>query len=141
MAQPARITCAREPSLDVAEFRRVLVESGLGTTRPIDDLARLGAMLSAADLVVTARLEQPGRPLVGVARCLTDFTWCCYLSELAVCASAQGLGIGKALLDETRRQLGPTVSINLFSMPKVVAFYERAGMERFPDAFWYRRER
>jgi GNAT superfamily N-acetyltransferase len=135
-----RLICAREPALDVEEFRRVLVESGLGATRPVGDLARLGAMLSAADLVVTARLDQPGRPLVGVARCLTDFTWCCYLSELAVSASAQGLGVGRALLDETRRQLGPTVSLNLFSMPDVVGFYERAGMERFPDAFWYRRQ-
>jgi ribosomal protein S18 acetylase RimI-like enzyme len=136
-----RVVCAREPHLDPAEFRRVLVESGLGTTRPIDDLPRLGAMLSAANLVVTARLEGPGNTLVGVARCLTDFSWCCYLSELAVCASTQGLGVGQALLEETRRQLGPTVSLVLFSMPDAVGFYERTGMERFPDAFWYRRER
>jgi GNAT superfamily N-acetyltransferase len=134
------IICAREPDLDVAEFRRVLVESGLGTTRPVDDLPRLAAMLTAADLILTARMKDAGNALVGVARCLTDFTWCCYLSELAVCASAQGLGIGKALLNETRRQLGPKVSINLFSMPDAVGFYERSGMARFADAFWYRRE-
>jgi ribosomal protein S18 acetylase RimI-like enzyme len=133
------IVLAREPDLDLAEFRRVLVESGLGATRPIDDRPRLEAMLRAADLIVTARREGTGE-LVGVARCLTDFTWCCYLSELAVSASAKGLGIGKAILDETRRQLGPQVSLNLFSMPDVVGFYDRAGMERFPDAFWYRRQ-
>lgn len=137
----ARVVYSAEPNLDAADFRRVLVESGLGATRPIDDLPRLAAMVAAADLVVTARLDDSGRALVGVARCLTDFTWCCYLSELAVCASAQGLGIGRGLLDETRRLLGPGVSLNLFSMPDVVAFYERAGMERFPDAFWYRRAR
>jgi GNAT superfamily N-acetyltransferase len=141
MADHPRILYAREPALDVEEFRRVLVESGLGATRPVDDLPRLRAMLSAADLVVTARLEEARHTLVGVARCLTDFTWCCYLSELAVSASVHGLGIGKGLLNEVRHQLGPTVSINLFSMPNAVGFYERIGMEHFPEAFWYRRER
>jgi ribosomal protein S18 acetylase RimI-like enzyme len=136
-----RVHYAREPALDVAEFRRVLVESGLGAIRPVDDESRLGAMLSAADLILTARLEQAGHPLVGIARCVTDFVWCCYLSELAVSASAQRLGVGKGLLDEARRQLGPAVSLILLSVPEAAGFYERAGMARVPDAFWYRRER
>jgi ribosomal protein S18 acetylase RimI-like enzyme len=140
MTERPRILYAREPSLDVIEFRRVLVESGLGATRPVGDEPRLKAMLSAADLILTARLERAGYPLVGVARCVTDFAWCCYLSELAVSASAQGLGIGKGLLDEARRQLGPSVALFLASMPDVVGFYERVGMARLPDAFWYRRE-
>jgi len=55
--------------------------------------------------------------------------------------SAQGLGIGKGLLDEARRQLGPEVSIMLASVQDAVGFYERIGMARIPDAFWYRRER
>jgi ribosomal protein S18 acetylase RimI-like enzyme len=141
VAERTRVLYARESALDVAEFRRVLVASGLGATRPIDDLPRLEAMLAAANLVVTARLAEPARPLVGVARAVTDFTWCCYLSELAVSASAQGLGIGRALLNEVRQQLGPTVSLVLFSMPEAVGFYERAEMARFPDAFWYQRQR
>ena len=140
MPERPRVRYAREPTLDVTEFRCVLLESGLGAIRPVDDEPRLKAMLSAADLILTARLEQPGDPLVGVARCVTDFAWCCYLSELAVSASAQGLGIGKGLLDEARRQLGPSVSVILLSVPEAVGFYERAGMTRMPDAFWYRRE-
>lgn len=139
MTERPRILYAREPTLDVTEFRRVLVESGLGAIRPVEDEPRLGAMLSAANLIVTARLEQAGHPLVGVARCITDFAWCCYLSELAVSPSAQGLGIGKGLLDETRRQLGPSVALILASVPEAVGFYERVGMERVADAFWYRR--
>jgi ribosomal protein S18 acetylase RimI-like enzyme len=134
------ILYAREPTLDVAEFRRVLVESGLGAIRPVEDTDRLKAMLSASNLIVTARLDGPGSPLVGVARCVTDFAWCCYLSELAVSASAQRLGIGKGLLDEARRQLGPKVSLILASVPEAVRFYERAGMTRLPDTFWYRRD-
>jgi ribosomal protein S18 acetylase RimI-like enzyme len=130
---------AREPALGVSEFRDVLIQSGLGAPRPVDDETRLEAMLSGANLIVTARLEEPGSSLVGVARAVTDFAWTCYLSELAVAKSAQGLGIGKGLIDEMRRQLGPTVSLVLASMPEAVGFYERIGMPRMPDAFWYRR--
>ena len=140
MTESVRVLYAREANLDVAEFRRVLVESGLGTTRPVDDEPRLKAMLSGSNLVVTARLEQPDRPLVGVARCMTDFSWNCYLSELAVSAAAQNLGVGKGLLDEARRQLGPSVSLILASVPDAVGFYKRVGMATLPDAFWYRRE-
>lgn len=131
---------SREPALEVADFKRVLVESGLGRIRPVDDEVRLGGLISGASLFVTARLATEGRPLVGVARCITDFSWCCYLSDLAVSASAQGLGIGRGLLDETRRQLGPGVSLTLISLPDAAGFYEKAGMARLSEAFWYRRE-
>lgn len=140
MTAQSKIIYAREPELDVAEFRRVLVESTLGETRPVDDDARLQAMLSGANLVLTARLDIEGRPLIGVIRAITDFSWVCYVSELAVSQSAQGLGIGKGLMDEARRQLGPSVAISLISMPDAVGFYERIGMKRMADAFWFSRE-
>jgi ribosomal protein S18 acetylase RimI-like enzyme len=135
------IVYAREPNISVEEFRRVLVESTLGATRPVDDPARLAAMLRGANLIVTARLDHDDRPLIGVARCITDFSWNCYLSELAVSSSVQGLGVGKGLIDEVRRQLGPTVSLVLASVPGAVGFYERIGMPRMPDTFCFRRER
>ncbi|MER8665196.1 GNAT family N-acetyltransferase [Mesorhizobium sp. M1148] len=140
MTAQSKIIYAREPELDVAEFRRVLVDSTLGETRPVDDDARLQAMLSGANLVLTARLDVEGTPLIGVIRAITDFSWVCYISELAVSQSAQGLGIGKGLMDEARRQLGPSVAISLISMPDAVGFYERIGMTRMADAFWFSRE-
>lgn len=129
-----------EPRLDVESFRRVLDESGLGSIRPTGDPVRLQAMLSAADLVVTARLGGADGPLVGVARCLTDYAWCCFLSDLAVARVAQGQGVGQGLLDEVRRHLGAQVALILSSVPEAAAFYERVGMERIAEAFWYRRE-
>ncbi|TIT76661.1 MAG: GNAT family N-acetyltransferase [Mesorhizobium sp.] len=125
MMPTSKVFYASEPALDVADFRRVLVESGLGETRPVDDEARLKSMLGSANLVLTARLDVEGRPLVGVARAITDFSWVCYVSELAVSASAQGLG----------------VAIGLISMPDAVGFYERIGMQRMTDAFWFSRKR
>ncbi|PBB16413.1 GNAT family N-acetyltransferase [Mesorhizobium sp. WSM4313] len=141
MVKPSEILYASEPALDVAEFRRVLVESGLGETRPVDDEARLKTMLGNANLVLTARLDIKGKPLIGVARGVTDFSWVCYISELAVSASAQGLGVGRGLMDEAQRQLGPSVAISLISMPNAVGFYERIGMTRMTDAFWFSRKR
>jgi len=139
MSERPRVLYANEPALSVAEFRRVLVESGLGASRPVDDEARLSEMLAGAGIIVTARLDQPGTPLVGVARGMSDLAWSCYLSEVAVSSTAQGLGIGKGLLDEVRRQLGERVSVVLLSVPEAVGFYERAGMTSMPHAFWYRR--
>lgn len=135
--EPA-IVYAREASVAVADFRQILLDSGLGAIRPVGDEPRLQQMLDAADLIVTAR--RPDGELVGIARCVTDFAWCCYLSELAVSKSAQGLGIGKDLLDEARRQLGPSVSLILASVPDAVGFYERAGMAPMQHTFWYKRE-
>ncbi len=123
----------------------------MGTTRPVSDEARLSQMLSESNLIITARLDWTdnpvggiplgGTPLVGVARCLTDFSWCCYVSELAVSASSQGLGIGKGLLDALRRELGPAVSVILVSVPDAVGFYKKSDMATMPNAFCFQRER
>lgn len=139
MGQPAQsqIAYGIEPDLDAAEFRRVLVESGLAARRPADDLARLGRMLRQADLVVTARRDGA---LVGVARTLTDFSFCAYLSDLAVCRSAQGLKVGQGLIDATRAAVGPEASLLLTAAPGAVTFYDHIGMPRVADAFRYERE-
>ncbi|WP_227310718.1 GNAT family N-acetyltransferase [Acidisoma cellulosilyticum] len=140
MTASPRVLYTRETSLDVAEFKQVLIESGLGASRPVSDDKRLSDMINGSNLILTARLNQPSRRLLGVARGITDFVWCCYLSELAVSASAQGLGVGRALLKEVKQQLGPSVSLILASVPQATGFYERNGMERISDAFWFRRK-
>lgn len=132
------VVCSREQSLTVEEFRRVLIESGLGATRPIDDEPRLRQMLAAAGLVMTARTHDG--QLLGVARCLSDGAWVAYLAELAVSRRAQGRGVGQRLLRAVRDELGPKLTLVLASVPDAVAFYEKVGMPRMPDAFFYRRE-
>jgi ribosomal protein S18 acetylase RimI-like enzyme len=132
------VVCKSEQGLTVDEFRRVLIESGLGATRPVDDPTRLRQMLVGAGLVMTARA--PDGQLLGVARCLSDGAWVAYLAELAVSKSAQGRGVGQRLLRAVRGELGPQVTLVLASVPDAVAFYEKVGMPRMPDAFFYRRE-
>ncbi|MGZ5933874.1 MAG: GNAT family N-acetyltransferase, partial [Rhizomicrobium sp.] len=75
------IMYALEPELSEQEFREVLIASSLAERRPAEDLQRLKKMLRNADIVVTARHQSR---LVGVARSITDFSYCCYLSDLAV---------------------------------------------------------
>ncbi|KQW93600.1 hypothetical protein ASC94_13395 [Massilia sp. Root418] len=93
-------------------------------------------MLANANLIVTARI---GGKLVGIARAMTDFSFSCYLSDLAVTEEAKGCGIGGALIEALRQHLGPTVNVILSAVPKAVPFYQRIGMAALPDCFWYRR--
>lgn len=134
-----RVRYARELSLEAEEFRRVLVDSGLGAIRPVDDVPRLQAILDNSNFIVTARLDAPDRPLVGVARGMSDGGWACYVADLAVAKSAQRLGVGQGLLDAARRQLGEAVSLILVSVPEAVGFYRRAGMTPLSHCFWYKR--
>lgn len=129
---------AVEKSVSVDEFRSLLLASGLAARRPVDDPDRLEAMLRNANLVVTARLDGQ---LVGIARSVTDFAFCCYLSDLAVSKDAQGMGIGAQLIEKTRKHVGPTVSVILSSVPEAKGFYEKINMAALPDCFWHRRER
>ena len=131
------LTYQVEPELLPAEFQQLLHESGLAPRRPTEDMARLDRMLRGANLIVTARADGG---LVGIARCVTDWAFCCYLSDLAVSTRVQGQGIGKRLIEETRSVVGPSVSVILLAAPAAVAFYEKIGMPRHGAAFWYKNE-
>lgn len=135
---PDAVVYSVDTGVTVDEFRDVLNGSGLGKRRPVDDIERLGAMLANANLIVTARI---GGELVGIARAMTDFSFSCYLSDLAVVDTAKHRGIGGALIDALRQHLGPTVNVILSAVPEAVPFYQRIGMAALPDCFWYRRER
>ena len=129
---------AVEHTVSVDEFRSLLIDSGLGVRRPVDDPARLESMLRNANFIVTARVNGV---LVGIVRAVTDFVFCCYLSDLAVSKQAQGRRIGAHLIEETRKHMGPTVSVILSSVPESVGFYRSINMQPLPSGFWFRRER
>lgn len=123
------ITYALFPELSVAEFREVLVASTLAARRPIDDLARLDKMLRGADIIMTAR--DSGK-LVGISRAITDYSFCCYLSDLAVDAAYQGQGIGKKLIEETHKTAGLHTGLYLVSAPAAASYYPKIGMKSCP---------
>jgi GNAT superfamily N-acetyltransferase len=121
------IAYALEPDLSAQEFRDILVASTLAERRPAGDLDRLKRMLRHADIIVTAR---DGERLVGVSRAITDFAYCCYLSDLAVDAAYQHQGIGKRLIAETRASAGECATLTLVAAPAAETYYPKIGMER-----------
>ncbi|MGQ9369650.1 GNAT family N-acetyltransferase [Azospirillum sp. ST 5-10] len=128
------VVYAVEPDLAADAFIDVLERSGLAERRPVADRPRIEAMLRGAGLIVTARADGV---LVGVARSVTDFAYCCYLSDLAVDRAFQGRGIGRELMRRTRAAVGPGVSCLLLSAPRAVTFYEAAGLPRHPNCFHF----
>jgi GNAT superfamily N-acetyltransferase len=116
-----------QEAADVAEVFRAS-----GMKRPYDDLDRIQRMIDQADVLITA--WEDGR-MVGVARGITDFSYCCYLSDLAVIASHQRLGIGKELMDRVRQAIGEECSLVLLAAPDAVSYYPQLGFERSERAF------
>ena len=91
-------------AISTDQFIELLSSSTLGERRPIQDRECMEGMISNSNLIVSA--WDAGR-LVGIARCMTDFHYACYLSDLAVAQSHQKSGIGKQLQVITQNQLGP----------------------------------
>ena len=134
---PSKIVYAVEERLTVAEFLDVLHRSTLAERRPVGEPDRIAKMVQHASLWVTAR---DGGKLVGVARSLTDFTYCCYLSDLAVDKDYQRQGIGRVLIEKTREAVGDSMVL-LLSAPKAMAYYPHIGMPKAENAFIHPRRR
>ena len=126
------IAYAVEPDLGADEFIDVLTRSTLAERRPVKERGRIEKMLANADIIVTAR--DAGR-IIGVSRCVTDFAFCCYCSDLAVDKAYQGRGVGKRLLDESARAAGDFAHFILLAAPGAVSYYEHIGMRRLDIAF------
>ena len=109
-----------------------------GLNRPVDDLERIAAMIHHADLIVTAR---DGGRLIGAARSITDFRYCCYLSDLAVDPDYQRAGVGRELVRRIQMALGDEVMILLLSVPAAMEYYPKIGFEKSDRAFLIPRER
>jgi predicted N-acetyltransferase YhbS len=121
-----------EPDLSVAEFIDVLERSTLAQRRPVSDRETIAQMLARADIVVTAR--QDGR-LVGVSRAISDFSFCTYLSDLAVDEAFQRQGVGRELVRRTHEAAGLATMLILLAAPKAQTYYAHIGMTRH-DSCW-----
>jgi len=122
-----------EPELTPAEFIDVLVRSTLSERRPVNDAETISGMLARADLIVTVRADD-GR-LIGVSRAITDFSYCTYLSDLAVDQLWQRRGIGRELVRRTHEAAGLHTTLVLLAAPAAREYYGKIGMTRH-DACW-----
>ncbi|QAY65915.1 GNAT family N-acetyltransferase [Paenibacillus protaetiae] len=109
-----------------------------GIKRPVDQPERIQKMLDHADLTISAWL---GDKLVGIARAITDFHYCCYLSDLAVSAEYQKSGIGKALINRVKEVIGEEVALILLSAPTAMDYYPKVGFSKIENGFVIKRAR
>lgn len=107
-----------------------------GINRPTKDKERIYRMHSNSNLIVTAWHD--GK-LVGIARSLTDFCYCCYLSDLAVRKEYQSKGIGKKLIELTKNKIGEKTSLILLSAQSAMDYYPKIGFEKIENGFIMKR--
>ncbi|GGB15452.1 GNAT family N-acetyltransferase [Puia dinghuensis] len=115
----------------------IAVYDSSGIRRPTDDPARIGEMYRNSNCILTA---WDGDLLVGVSRAITDFHFCCYLSDLAIRKEYQHHGIGKKLVQLTKEAIGPRCMLLLLAAPTAMEYYPKIGMEKLDNAFMIKRE-
>lgn len=122
--------------LDPEDVVRVYESSGL--TRPTQDIARIGRMFAGSNLVISAWSDAV---LVGVCRALTDYSYCCYLADLAVDRDFQKQGIGRQMIQRVRTVIGEEVSLMLLSAPGAMSYYPKLGFATIENGFVVKRAR
>ena len=100
--------------------------------RPINDSERIRKMFEHSDLIITA---WDGGKLVGLSRTITDWVWCSYLADLAVLPNYKKSGIGKRLIELTKKKVGEQSMILLLSVPTAMDYYPKVGFSKEDRSF------
>jgi ribosomal protein S18 acetylase RimI-like enzyme len=124
------ITYKTSAKLEAHELSDLFKASGI--KRPVEDLNRVKNMIDNSNLLVTA---WDGEKLVGIARALSDFSYCCYLSDLAVDKEYQNQGIGHELVNEIQKLIGEESNLVLLSAPEAMEYYPKIGFEKAGNAY------
>jgi len=109
-----------------------------GLPRPTDDPERIQKMYESSNLVISAWHNQR---LVAVCRGLTDWVWCCYLSDLAVDPDYQKNGLGKKLIALAKEKIGDQSMLLLLSVPQAMAYYPKIGFIKEDRGFIINRKK
>ena len=126
------ISYRSDVKITAVDFIDLLKRSTLSERRPVHDENRIQKMLAHANVLVTAWSD--GR-LIGISRAMTDFSFCCYLSDLAVDQSYQHRGIGKELVSLTHEAAGMETMLILLAAPAATTYYPKIGMRSFEHCF------
>ena len=121
----------------VAASAVIEVFKNSGINRPVDDPKRIQTMLDNSNLIVTA---WNGTELVGIARSVTDFSYCCYLSDLAIKKEYQKFGIGKTLIELTQQSGGEQTTLLLLSSSSAMEYYPKVGFEKVENGYLIKRK-
>ena len=108
-----------------------------GLPRPTNDKERIQKMFENSNLVITA---WDNELLVGVSRSITDWVWSCYLADLAVRKEYKKSGIGKKLVELTKKAVGDQSMVLLLSVPTAMEYYPKIGFIKQESSFIINRE-
>ncbi|WEG19238.1 GNAT family N-acetyltransferase (plasmid) [Alkalihalophilus pseudofirmus] len=125
-----QITYKVNETIKAEELSNVFKTSGI--KRPFNDLERLQRMIKNSNVLITA---WDNDQVVGVARAITDYCYCCYLSDLAVNKNYQSKGIGKELVSLVQEHIGEEVALLLLSSPITMEYYPKIGFEKIENGF------
>ncbi|TAE34618.1 MAG: GNAT family N-acetyltransferase [Alphaproteobacteria bacterium] len=128
------ITYQKNCSLTTDDIIRVFHTSGI--KRPIDDHDRITTMFAHANLVISAWHDAR---LIGIARALTDYSYCCYLSDLAVDKEYHHQGVGSELIAHVRQNISEQTSLLLVSAPSAIDYYPKVGFSPLEHGFIIKR--
>lgn len=112
------------------------VYNSSGINRPVADKERIEKMYANSNLILTAWKNDK---LIGISRSLTDFCYCCYLSDLAVRREYQKGGVGKKLVQLTKEKIGEQTALILLSAPTAIDYYPKVGMQKIDNGFILKR--
>lgn len=129
------ITYGKRSTLNEADVIELFAASGI--VRPINQPARIKEMILNSDLIYTA---WDADKLVGIARCVTDFSYCCYLSDLAVHKDYHNEKIGATLIACVEKAIGDEVSLILLASESAMAYYPKVGFDQAPNAYIKKRK-
>ncbi len=108
-----------------------------GLPRPTNNMERIKKMFENSNLVITA---WDNELLVGVSRSITDWVWSCYLADLAVRKEYKKSGIGKKLVELTKKAVGDQSMVLLLSVPTAMEYYPKIGFIKQESSFIINRE-
>ncbi len=108
-----------------------------GINRPFDDEKRIQTMLDNSNLIISA---WNGTELIGIARSITDFSYCCYLSDIAIKKEYQKFGIGKTMIEPTQQSIGEQTMLLLLSNTSAMEYYPKVGFEKVENGYVIKRK-
>ncbi|NUM51273.1 MAG: GNAT family N-acetyltransferase [Flavobacteriales bacterium] len=125
---------------DTTPETEIIIElyNSSGINRPTDEKERIAKMYANSNLIVTA---WDNSKLVGISRSLTDFCYCCYLSDLAVRKEYQNVGIGKKLIALTKEIIGDQTMLLLLSAPAAMDYYPKIHFQKVENGFIIKRKK
>lgn len=131
-----KLTYRNDITPDTEQIIEVYNSSGI--RRPTNDKERIEKMYAHSNLILTA---WDNDRLIGISRSLTDFCYCCYLSDLAVRAEYQKQGIGQKLIQLTQDKIGKQTALILLSAPSAMEYYPKIGFEKIENGYIIKRKK